>query len=759
MLLLTFILILWAEEEFSDSWSYDKKAKYYNLEVVKDHVETLGSVDERDGNNKNGYDMLNYAIYSGNLSVVSYLIEHGCDINHADDDGITPLMDAILGENRPIISYLVNKGADLNIESKEKQTALLYAQATQDMNTTRLLVDKGAKIDHKNSLGQTALILAAKQGNLPIVKYLVSKDASIDFDLKEIEDSYNWVSNEKRDKVINYLTALKISRSIKPPTLAFVDTPKSVTKERVNIKLKITDEGSGIGNVHLFINGSEVFANEQRALKKKRPKPAANEKPFVIKSYNIAVQQGLNEIKAYVYDKNNTMQSDNYFFSMVGDYEYDGKPTLHAVVIGIDKFSDASLNLSYASADATLFGTTLFKRAKKIFKKVNIHYLREPQTTTKEAISSLLSRLQNISANDFFVFYSASHGIIIDNTFYLVTANVAKADDAVIQKEALSQTDLREHFKRIPTANKLLIFDTCYSGLVNEEISKKLAQSSVRKLNLTSISAAQSKQTALEGYADGHGVFSYVLSEAMEGEADYNGDGMVQSMELVQYAKTEVPKAAREYNHEQYPAYFQSGQIFTVTKLRDYKGKVNLKPQYFKYEEIKQIAKAMEKKDTKAINEVVKANQEKTQKVIVIVKEKAKEEAIKAPKKEEPVKKEEAPKREVKKESKPAKKVKVGDIKLNITDDTIFLPTQDRLIKHFSFTNAKKEHLLVLDFDSIYFKKHMISQINSPHIVKIKVGWHDVSYRITIQLKEALKYQLSQEGKGVRIKFLLPKGK
>ena len=41
----------------------------------------------------------------------------------------------------------------------------------------------------------------------------------------------------------------------------------------------------------------------------------------------------------------------------------------------------------------------------------------------------------------------------------------------------------------------------------------------LKKLNLTSITAASSVQTAIEGYADGHGIFTYILSDALDGDA------------------------------------------------------------------------------------------------------------------------------------------------------------------------------------------------------------------------------------------------
>lgn len=757
--LLLILFLLLQADDYDSNWNHNQKANYYNLEAVKEYMLIYEDVNAEDGNEHNGYDMLGFAISSGKLDVVKFLIESGCKVNFQDKQGHPPLIDAILFEQYEIIQYLISKGANVNLKSKEKETALHFAQATQNLKIISLLIKNGADLEAKDSKGQTPLLLAAKQGDLPIVKFFISKGASYDFDPDTLSTGFLWVSNSKIDKVIAYLKALKIDKNIVPPTLDFNDTPLTFKEEHGVITLRIKDEGSGIGRVHLFMNGSEIFPKPTRGLKKKRSseKKADN---YLTKHYAIQLQQGLNYVKAYVYDAKNHMQSDDYTLQLVGDYKLDKRPTLHAIVIGIDEFEDKTLNLSYAKADATLFGTTLFKRAKDIFHKVDIRYLREKDFTSKAAIKKALGDLDKISANDFFVFYAASHGIILDKTFYLLTSDQNDQSSEKIKKMALSQEELRSAFKRIPTANKLLIFDTCYSGLINKEIAEKLAVSASQKLNLTSISAAQSKETAMEGYADGHGVFTYVLSDALEGEADLNRDGMVQSLELVQYVKATVPKVAKKYNHEQTPAYFQSGQVFTVTKLRNFQGTVNLKPQYYEAKEIKKMAHSLENNDTKAFEKVVKKKEVEVKKVVKKVKKKSLERKIEKPKKrvkKEPKKlkkKETVKKIEPKKvEDKETKKIKIKNIGLDLTfkNDTLFLPVKDKLMKHFSFINSKKEPIIVLDFHTSKFTKHSITPVLTPKVVKIKIGWHYDFYRIALQLKKPSTYTLKQTKEGVSV--------
>ena len=285
------------------------------------------------------------------------------------------------------------------------------------------------------------------------------------------------------------------------PSLKFIDTRTTVSGDTARIHLQIKDNGLGIGRVRIFINDSEIYTQDRAIMVKKSPNTA-------IKSYDIKVQSGLNHISAYVYDHTNTIRSEKAFLQIVGDYKLDRKPALYAVILGIDYYKNNAFDLTCAEADASLFGTTLYKHAKEIFSKVNVYYLRKAQGTTKQAIITKLKALQDISPNDFFIFYCASHGLIRNNVFYLISSDVQSLSDRSLKTNAISQVELLELFKRIPTSNKLLLFDACYSGGINTKISKELFELSTRKLNITSISAAQVQQTALEGYADGHGVFT-----------------------------------------------------------------------------------------------------------------------------------------------------------------------------------------------------------------------------------------------------------
>jgi serine/threonine-protein phosphatase 6 regulatory ankyrin repeat subunit B len=58
-----------------------------------------------------GWTALHYAVINGDIELVSYLIQHGANVNKTSADGLTPLYLAGLNENQEIIQLLKNAGA------------------------------------------------------------------------------------------------------------------------------------------------------------------------------------------------------------------------------------------------------------------------------------------------------------------------------------------------------------------------------------------------------------------------------------------------------------------------------------------------------------------------------------------------------------------------------------------------------------------------------------------------------------------------
>jgi uncharacterized caspase-like protein/ankyrin repeat protein len=700
---------------------------------------------------QSGYSVLTDAATSGDIKLMKELILQGADINYQHQDGTYPLYKFIISgyskntpeESLKMVKWMIENGADYTKAGYNKYSLI---HASQNIELTKYLVELGLDVKTLTTNGATTLMgslasyLEGRTEDVSVQKYLIEHCVDVNGVAKFGSQSYTALDIAKRFERIKAMTLIEASiqnpplqcknNGIIPPTISFYNISETYDTDNANIGIQIEAQGSGIGNIIFKLNESEIEVLEDKNVSTKRDGAK-------VKTYNVKLQKGLNEITAYAFDITNTVKSEEIHKNIVADYKQKD-PQLYALAIGIDEFQLQELNLKYAEADATLFGTTLFKRTKNLFSKVNIEYMKKNGSTTKKAILEKLESYKSISPNDFFVFYSATHGVSIDDKYYMITSNITSTDIETIRSETISEDDLRKAFKKIPTANKLLLFDTCYSGGINDKVSKKLAESTVNQLNLTSITAANSRQTALEGFADGHGIFTYVLSDALDGDADINGDGLVQSMELVHYTNKMVPIEAKKYNHMQTPAYFQSGQIFIISKLRDFSEKVNLQPQYYKADEVKQLFEFMDSNNIIELNKLMEKNKnETTQTVEKIIKEAPLVEAKKA----------------FETFQSADKKYQFGKNSFIFNDNSIFINIKDPIKEHFHFVDGKGRNLIVFDFNSNEPAPRVVTGLNTEKVSDIYMADRGDWYRVVLQTKSKQAYDYVVKPEGIFIKL------
>ena len=370
-----------------------------------------------------------------------------------------------------------------------------------------------------------------------------------------------------------------LAKNPAPEVRIISPTPgSSIDKDNINVSVKVIDSGGGIGNVMVYLNDSQV-ANETRGVIVKG-KASTSEKML---SFTIPLMAGQNEIRVIAFNKENSMESKPAFVSIVSK-AVTQKPNLYALVIGINTYRNQSISLTYAVPDATAFAGTLQKIASPLFEKVDIRTLITPATTTKEAITKAFEEVRQIvRPNDVFVFYDASHGVVDvvndEEQYFLLTSNVLLLSSRHIGKDAIGQKELVQLIGNIPAQKKLVILDTCNSGKGGKEIQVALLQQTRGLTDSTAVkllqraigsavfSASSDTQLALEGYK-GHGLFTYVLLEGLQGKADIKKDGYITVLGLADYVEENVIKLSEEVFKRQQTPTIQTGANFPIGKVR-----------------------------------------------------------------------------------------------------------------------------------------------------------------------------------------------
>lgn len=109
----------------------------------------------------NGTSLL-WAVGSGNLKVISFLIRKGANINDKDEmiNGVFPLYHAITqNSDNDVAKFLVKSGADINLQTELGRTALHAACNEKNAEMISFLLEHGANISVEDNDGKTPFFM------------------------------------------------------------------------------------------------------------------------------------------------------------------------------------------------------------------------------------------------------------------------------------------------------------------------------------------------------------------------------------------------------------------------------------------------------------------------------------------------------------------------------------------------------------------------------------------------------------------------
>lgn len=355
-----------------------------------------------------------------------------------------------------------------------------------------------------------------------------------------------------------------VYQSSPPPSFKIATIPVE-GKAEVQVYLKVTDMGGGVDEVKLTQNGKRI------ELDKANIKIPAKKGEHAVILQNVSLVHGLNIFEVSGFSKER-LESSPVGVEVISD-KGDLNSTCHVLVIGIDKYINPSLELTYARKDAEAFADLMKGKGKNIFKEVKIHALYDGKAG-KENILELLRELSiEVRKNDVFIFYYAGHGSMHEDNFYFIPVDCSRLYDAQgLSKEAIQASILQEKLRDIKALKQIIIMDACHSGGSVELLAsrgaveeKAIAQLS-RSAGIHVLASAGEEQTAKEIAELKHGLFTYVLLNGLNGAADGSPkDGKITVYEIKSYLDDQTPELNKKYSGKpQYPFTFSRGHDFPV---------------------------------------------------------------------------------------------------------------------------------------------------------------------------------------------------
>jgi len=352
-------------------------------------------------------------------------------------------------------------------------------------------------------------------------------------------------------------------KSSPPPSVKIAVIPTS--PGRAEIYVRIVDNGNGAENLKLFHNGKSISLHRESL-----QLPASRGQATTYR-HEVSLIGGTNTFSATASNKDN-IESDPQTVELFSERATKSS-TCYILSVGINQYKNNKLNLNYARPDAESFSKLMDGKTATLYKQIELSTLYDQDATRQKILDKLDELADKINQEDVFIFYYAGHGSMVDNKFYFIpTESIRLYDASALNKEAIDAGLLQDKFKHIKALKQLIIMDACQSGGSVELLAtrgaseeKAIAQLS-RSAGIHVLASAGSEQFATEFSSLGHGLFTYVLIKALQGEADgAPKDGKVTIYELKSYIDDQVPEMTRKLKgNPQYPYTFSRGQDFPV---------------------------------------------------------------------------------------------------------------------------------------------------------------------------------------------------
>ncbi|HSB14104.1 MAG TPA: tetratricopeptide repeat protein, partial [Bryobacteraceae bacterium] len=231
----------------------------------------------------------------------------------------------------------------------------------------------------------------------------------------------------------------------------------------------------------------------------------------------------------------------------------------YALLIGISSYrSEQVPQLRFAHRDARVFAQYLKSPRGGALPDSDVVVLTNEAATTA-AIRNAFETFLKVRAGpkDTVILLIAAHGVAEpERGAFLVTYD---SDPQDLAATALPMADvhklLREDLSRV--GRVMAYIDACRAATVGTIASRTVSvNSSVERLQeaegeMFLFTASRAKEVSYEGpeFGGGHGAFSYFLLGALNGEADRNGDNIVDLNELIEDVRAKVAEGTHDRQH------------------------------------------------------------------------------------------------------------------------------------------------------------------------------------------------------------------
>lgn len=380
------------------------------------------------------------------------------------------------------------------------------------------------------------------------------------------------------------------------PRLSFTTYLKDQNNNRVldggeEVSLKVTVENKGEGaakDVQVILSGNKTLTGylgekkfvedikpgEKRTAEFKAVLPAYIPSEFATLKIELSEAMGASSSEVKILKVAMRPKEIKEVVEVISEINVDDIPLktknferkeAFALVIGISKYREEAIPpVKYASRDAEVVAKYLENIGG--IPRSNIKVLTDTSVTKSDLEAYIEDWLARRVSKDSVVFvYYAGHGApgIESKEAYIVPYE----GHPDFPSKLYSLKKMYESLNKLAAKEVIVMLDSCFSGTGGRSVTKSGARPLVISIEnpvlasgkINVLAASTSSQISSDYDGVKHGLFTYFLLRGMRGEADKNGNSIIELGELYDYVKTNVSeKASLELNRDQTPVLLPS---------------------------------------------------------------------------------------------------------------------------------------------------------------------------------------------------------
>lgn len=139
------------------------------------------------------------------LSILSFLLQKGANINTKDTNGRTVLQNAIEQSNTHLIEYLLANDAEINVQDMWAQVAHLLFTFQHNHKMVQHLVDKGLDVNDHSWDTNSAFLMFSEKFDITMMKALLEKGADVNIREDNSYTALHYTISDEKIETMKYL--------------------------------------------------------------------------------------------------------------------------------------------------------------------------------------------------------------------------------------------------------------------------------------------------------------------------------------------------------------------------------------------------------------------------------------------------------------------------------------------------------------------------------------------------------------------------